>query len=75
MIGGRFCHTFLTFSRPKNPDIVQAKLDQENSSPMPLPTSKALPVRVNNHETLVVYNHIQGYILDVLLKAVFSDAH
>ncbi|MDY0838708.1 hypothetical protein [Lacticaseibacillus paracasei] len=59
----------------ENPDIVQVKLDQESSSRQPLPASKALQIRVNNHETVVIYNHIQGYILDAHLKAVFPDVH
>ena len=59
----------------ENPDIVQVKLDQESPSRQPLPASKTLQIRVNNRETVVIYNHIQGYILDVLLKSVFPDAH
>lgn len=59
----------------ENPDIVQAKLDQENSSRPPRLTSKALQIRVNSHKTVVIYNQIQSYILDALLKAVFRDAH
>ena len=59
----------------ENPDIVQVKLDQESPSRQPMPASKTLQIRVNNRETVVIYNHIQGYILDALLKAVFPDAH
>ena len=59
----------------ENPDIVQVKLDQGASPRQPMPASKALQIRINNHETVIVYNHIQGYILDALMKAVFPDAH
>lgn len=59
----------------ENSDIVQVKFDQESSSRPPLPTSKALQIRVNSHETVVIYTHMQGYILDALLKAAFPDVH
>ncbi|MGJ0782010.1 hypothetical protein ACR74Y_07960 [Lacticaseibacillus rhamnosus] len=59
----------------ENPDIVQVKLDQVSSPRQSLPTSQACQIKINNHETVMIYNHIQGYILVALLKAVFHDAH
>ncbi|WP_390410678.1 hypothetical protein [Lacticaseibacillus jixiensis] len=37
--------------------------------------SKALQIKLADNESVIVYNHIQGYILDALMKAVFDRAH
>ena len=52
---------------------LQVKLDDGQRQPSPI--SKALQIKRNEHETIIVYNHINGYILDALVKAVFTDAH
>ncbi|QVI33921.1 hypothetical protein [Lacticaseibacillus chiayiensis] len=44
----------------ENPDIVQVKLDQGASPRQSLPASKTLQIRVNNHETVIVYNRKQS---------------
>ena len=49
-------------------DVVQIKLDQ----PKPSTTTKAFQMRLSENKSLVVYNYVNGYILDALLKAVFS---
>ncbi|MFD1431064.1 hypothetical protein [Lacticaseibacillus mingshuiensis] len=51
------------------PDIVHVRLDQ--SGTRPLETTKALQFKLSNEKTVIVYNHINGYILEALLKAVF----
>jgi hypothetical protein len=55
-------------------DIVQVKLDQPRSAQPSVP-SKAFQMKLSENKSLVVYNHISGYILDAVLKAVFNDAH
>lgn len=55
----------------KMQDIVQVKLDQ----PKQTAPTKALQMRLGDNKTVVVYNHINGYILDALMKAVFDDAN
>lgn len=55
-------------------DIVQVKLDQPKQAPA-ASTNKAFQMRVSEGKTVVVYNHINGYILEALLKAVLTDAH
>lgn len=57
------------------PDIVRIKLDEEHRRPDLNPSTKALQLKIGNNKTVVVYNYIQGYILDALMKAVFDDAH
>lgn len=54
-------------------DVVQIKLDQSKSG-KPTTPGKAFQLRLSENKSLVVYNHVNGYILDALLKAVFSDA-
>ena len=55
------------------PEIVQIKMDRPPRA-QPSAPSKALQIKINQNKSVVVYNHIQGYILDALMKAVFSDA-
>lgn len=55
-------------------DVVQIKLDQPKSNKPATPT-KAFQTRLSKNKSLVVYNYVNGYILDALLKTVFSDAH
>ncbi|WP_181951825.1 MULTISPECIES: hypothetical protein [Lacticaseibacillus] len=54
----------------KQSEVVHFQLDQSQTKKVPAPT-KALQIRVNQNKTVIVYNHVQGYILDALLKAVF----
>ncbi|WP_010579748.1 hypothetical protein [Liquorilactobacillus vini] len=53
------------------PDVVQIKMDK-SFSPQALAPTKAFQVRVGENKTVIVYNHIQGYILDSLIKAIFK---
>lgn len=55
-------------------DVVQIKLDQQKSGKPTVP-SKAFQMRLDDNKSLVVYNYVNGYILEALLKAVFNDAH
>ena len=55
-------------------EIVQVKLDQPKMYPAST-TSKAFQMRLGENKTVVVYNRINSYILDALLKAVFKDDH
>ncbi|MBG1272260.1 hypothetical protein FND55_01085 [Lactobacillus paracasei subsp. paracasei] len=57
------------------PDIVRIKLDQDHRRPETYAATRALQLKLGNNKTVIVYNHIQGYILDALMKAVFNDAH
>lgn len=58
------------------PEFVQIKLPSSTSArPTPSIANKALQLKIGSDKTVVVYNHVQGYILDALMKAVFSDAH
>lgn len=56
------------------PEIVQIKLDKSVHSQIQAPT-KALQMKFDTNKSVVVYNRIQGYILEALMKAVFTDAH
>ncbi|WP_259680587.1 hypothetical protein [Leuconostoc mesenteroides] len=53
------------------PDVVQIKMDK-SFNPQALAPTKAFQVRVGENKTVIVYNHIQGYILDSLIKAIFK---
>lgn len=55
-------------------DIVQVKMDQPRDTQAPA-ISKAFQMKLDDNKTLVVYNRINGYILDAVLKAVFNNAH
>ncbi|KRL44301.1 hypothetical protein [Lacticaseibacillus manihotivorans] len=56
------------------PEIVQIKMDKPMKSEVQAPTA-ALRIKINQNKNIVVYNRINGYILDALMKAVFNDAH
>jgi hypothetical protein len=56
------------------PEIVQIKMDKPLHSQIQGPT-KALQIKIDVNKSVVVYNHIQSYILEALMKAVFDDAH
>lgn len=56
------------------PGIVQIKMDKMLRSQIQAPT-KALQIKIDTNKAAVVYNHIQGYILEAFMKAVFIDAH
>jgi hypothetical protein len=49
------------------PDIVQIKMDQPNLLRPAAVASKALQIKLADNESVIVYNHIQGYILDALM--------
>lgn len=53
------------------PDIVQIKMDKALNPPS-LTTTKAFQVKIDDNKTIIVYNRIQNYILDSLIKAVFK---
>ncbi|WP_405076353.1 hypothetical protein ACI3EJ_02270 [Ligilactobacillus acidipiscis] len=53
-------------------DFVQIKVADRNSTKS-VPPTKAFQMRINDQKTIVVYNRIQSYILDALLKAVLRD--
>lgn len=55
-------------------DVVQIKLDQPKSGKSST-TTKAFQMRLSENKSLVVYNYVNGYILDALLKAVSSDVN
>ena len=55
-------------------EIVQVKLDQAKSY-QPATTSKAFQMKLGENKTVIVYNRVNSYILDALLKAVFKDDH
>lgn len=55
------------------PDIVQIKMDQ--SEPQLRATTKALQIKVGTNKSVIVYNRINNYILEAVLKAVFTDDH
>ena len=57
------------------PDIVQIKMDQPNLPHPAAVASKAFQIKLADNKSVVVYNHIQGYILDALMKAVLDRAH
>ncbi|KRM05033.1 hypothetical protein FC89_GL001860 [Liquorilactobacillus ghanensis DSM 18630] len=55
-------------------EIVQVKLDQPKGV-QPTTTSKAFQMKLGESKTVVVYNRVNNYILDALLKAVFRNDH
>ena len=55
-------------------DIVQVKLNQPATTG-PTPISKAFQIKIGDNKTLIVYNRVNNYILEAVLKAVFNDAH
>jgi hypothetical protein len=54
----------------EKPDIVHFQMDQPKHQPNEL--TKALQLKVGADKTLIIYNHVNSYILDALLKAVFK---
>lgn len=56
----------------EKPDIVQIRMGQTPQS-QPTVTTKAMHIKVDTNKSVIIYNHINGYILDAFLKAVFSD--
>lgn len=53
-------------------DFVEVKLNGR-SHETPKAPQKALQIRLDQNKTAVIYNRINNYILDALLKAVFRD--
>ncbi len=64
-------HDGVIFLKNEN-DFVQIKVADRNSTKS-VPPTKAFQMRINDQKTIVVYNRIQSYILDALLKAVLRD--
>ena len=64
-------HDGVIFLKNEN-DFVQIKVADRNSTKS-VPPTKAFQMRINDQKTIVVYNRIQSYILDALLKAVLQD--
>ncbi|ANZ63170.1 hypothetical protein AYR62_03030 [Secundilactobacillus paracollinoides] len=56
----------------EKPDIVQIRMGQTPQS-QPTVTTKEMHIKVGTNKSVIIYNHINGYILDAFLKAVFSD--
>lgn len=56
------------------PEIVRIKLDGTQRL-QPGPATKAFQIKIDDNKTMIVYNRVNSYILDAVLKAVFSDAH
>ncbi|MFD1318584.1 hypothetical protein [Loigolactobacillus zhaoyuanensis] len=55
------------------PEIIRIKLDETHQQPTMV--TKACQIKLSNNKTIIVYNRINGYILDALMKVVFNDAH
>lgn len=51
------------------PDFVHFQMDQPKSRTTE--TTTALQIKLSNEKTVIVYNRVNSYILDALLKAVF----
>lgn len=58
----------------EKPEIVEIKMDKP-LRPQVQASTKALQIKIDANKSVVVYNHIQSYILEALTKAVFTDAH
>lgn len=56
------------------PEIVRIKLAETRQQQTTMVT-KACQIKLSNNKAVIVYNHINGYILDALMKVVFDDAH
>ena len=57
-------------------EIVPVQLAPENSSPekiKPLTTKLALRIKKENGSEVLIYNGINNYILQVVLKELFTD--
>lgn len=59
----------------EKPEIVRIKLEDDQRRAQLSTATKAFQVKIDTNKTVVVYNHIQGYILDALMKVVFANAH
>lgn len=53
----------------EKPDVVHFQIDQSKSRYSEV--TKALQIKISDEKTVIVYNRINSYILDALLKAVF----
>jgi len=51
------------------PDVVHFQMDQPKSRQSEV--TKALQIKLSNEKTVIVYNRVNSYIFDALLKAVF----
>ena len=51
------------------PDVVHFQMDQPKSRQSEV--TKALQIKLSNEKPVIVYNRVNSYILDALLKAVF----
>ncbi|MDY1545774.1 hypothetical protein [Lactiplantibacillus pentosus] len=58
----------------EQPEIVQVKVGRTTESPASGPV-KALQIKVDGNKSVFVYNHVNGYILDAVMKAVFPHDH
>lgn len=54
----------------EKPDIVQVRVGKTVQA-ITAPSTKALQIKVGGNKSVIVYNHINGDILDALVKAVF----
>ena len=54
----------------EKPDIVKVQVDQKIEKAA---STRALQIKIDNNKSVIVYNHISGYILNALMKAVFSN--
>lgn len=57
------------FSMEDKPDVVHFQMDQPKLRQSEV--TKALQIKLSNEKTVIVYNRVNSYILDALLKAVF----
>ncbi|AYM02631.1 hypothetical protein D8911_06310 [Levilactobacillus brevis] len=57
------------------PDIVQVKVPRQAAGTTPVVPSRAVQLKVGKNKSVIIYNKANCYIVDALLKAVFSDAH
>lgn len=62
------------FLMDKQPDTVQVKVGRTTESPAS-GVAKALQLKIDGNKSVIFYNHINGYILDTLMKAVFPHDH
>lgn len=51
-------------------DIVKVQVNQKIEK---ITSTKALQIKIDNNKLVIVYNHISGYILNALMKAVFPN--
>lgn len=58
------------FFMNEKPDIVQVRVDKPAMTSFSGP-SKALQIKIDNNKSIIVYNRVNNYILDALMKAVF----